>query len=502
MDNPMLGFAGLFGAVNPVQAGELNFPLFVPNYQVHRGQNAALELLNLPHDYLEMLVLHHVPQSSLGALRTSCRQLKVIADRRLTQVTVPYDSILRHSFWRTSALPTVTTLVLEMPARAAAVGAGAGITASTAAGFSGVGAVPDTSVLAPVATAAPPHPQTLLPPLKPLLQPQGLVWQHFQPVPLLHTAPAVAPLPPPQAVAAALAAVAAAQPLSSLLPPVAFSGLRRHLPGLRHLKLRNVYFPSRDAVAGGSSVAAAAAATAAATATAAAITSTAAASGTADYPLDFSDILSLSVEGLGMRSGAMWRMQPANPFPSGLEPSLARAASSLTSLSLSHVTLEGHSGDVLGCLTALVHLSIRSCNNFTSNGLTVLGQLTRLTSLAYVDVFYKTGIPNEMVVLSALTRLRSANFSRCDLYTDEVAAWSTWGPSLTRLEMSSKWQMTLSAVPVLLPYLTCLEDLDLADHCLDRRMWRTVSARMPRLVSARFSWVNLPDRDETEDEGE
>lgn len=55
--------------------------------------------------------------------------------------------------------------------------------------------------------------------------------------------------------------------------------------------------------------------------------------------------------------------------------------------------------------------------------------------------------------------------------------------------------MTLDAVPQLLSHLTALCNLDLADHCLDRRMWRILSTRMPRLAAARFSWVNLPEAD-------
>ncbi|KXZ54239.1 hypothetical protein GPECTOR_5g33 [Gonium pectorale] len=97
-----------------------------------------------------------------------------------------------------------------------------------------------------------------------------------------------------------------------------------------------------------------------------------------------------------------------------------------------------------------------------------------------------------MVCLSSLTRLTRANFRSCDFYADEVEAWTTWGPCLTRLEMSSGWQMTLDAVPLLLPSLRALVELDLPDHCLDTPMWRRLTSRLPALAVARFGWVDLP----------
>ncbi|EFJ42388.1 hypothetical protein VOLCADRAFT_97634 [Volvox carteri f. nagariensis] len=420
------------------------------------NQNVVFELFDLPHDYLEALVLHHLPETSLGPVRATCRQLKVLADRRLPRLTIQFNTILRHSFWRTSPLPNVTTLILEMQGSTSAPGA--------------TGA-PDTAAI-PTAPLLQPAP---IPAAQPFHQPFPQRLQH----PVAATASVgTAPPPPPLP-----------QPLPTLLPPVTFAGLRRHLPGLRHLTLRNVHFPESPGTAaaagdaGGRSAATAA---------------------VADYPLDLSGLESLSLEGVweARRKGTAprsWRMQHANPFPSGLGPSLARASSSLTSLSLSHVTFGGSSSDVLRRLTGLVELNITSCVNAGSDFVTVLAQLTRLTHLAYVDVYNRNRVVHQLAALSSLTRLRSANFSRYDLGRAEVLAWAAWGPSLTRLVMSSKWQAALHAVPLLLPSLTSLEHLDLSHHCLDRHMWRIISGRMPRLAYARFSWVNLAAVDANSD---
>ncbi len=188
-------------------------------------------------------MLRHLPEAALAPLRATCRDLKALADTRLTRVTVPYDSMLRHSFWRTTPLLTVTSLVLEMPSGTARAGGAAA--AAGAAGPSGVVAG---------GSAASEQPAGMQQPAVLVLKHPASLWQQLQPVQLLHQQQQQpAPQGPPAAPAAGTAApavpapagtLAAAprppQPLPALLPPVTFSGLRRHLPGLIHLTLRNV----------------------------------------------------------------------------------------------------------------------------------------------------------------------------------------------------------------------------------------------------------------------
>ncbi|GFR46761.1 hypothetical protein Agub_g8387, partial [Astrephomene gubernaculifera] len=383
-----------------------------PNQRLGR---ASFNLLNLPHDYLETFILHHAPVSALPGLRASCRELKLLADLRLTSLTLPYEDLVRHSFWRTCALTRATTLVLNFPGEL------------------------------PAATSA----------------------------------------------AGAIAANPAPQPLSALLPPVLFTGLRRHLPALQSLTLHDVHFPKASASSSSSR--------------------SKASSSTIEHPLDFSGLSKLELKGRFVPSeygnpgagnaATSWRGSGLNPFPCGLGPSLVRAAASLTSLRLSYMTFAGREGDVLGQLTGLRELAIEFCNNHTSHGLTGLSRLTRLTRLTYADIHYRAGIPNEMVGLSALTQLAEVNLRRSDFYPNEVAAWAAWGPSLTSLEISSVWQMTLDAVPQLWPHLSRLTTLRLPDHTLDPGMLRTMIRHLPALTAATFNWIDLWDSmDDTEDE--
>ncbi|KAG2487666.1 hypothetical protein HYH03_013667 [Edaphochlamys debaryana] len=419
-----------------------------------------LDLLDLPSDFLELLILRFVAPAALGPVRATCRQLKALADRRCDHVVVPYDGFVRHSFFRTTPMAAVTALTLELPALAPPPPGSAPL---------------DAAGLAAAAAG------------------RGLRQQ------------------PTAAVAAA-----AVQPLHLALPPVAFLGLRRHFPGLRRLVLRNAYLPPPSGSAGaGLSLGAAGRGRAGQESAflghadgAGAGASPSSLSSSASEPppeqaLQLAGLASLELGGLlppALRGA--WRGAGLNPFPGGLGPALVRAAGSLTSLTLEHLTFEGRDADVLGRLTGLQALAIRSCNNFTAApGLTCLGLLTGLTRLEYADVHYRVGIPMEMASLSRLTRLREADFRHCDLYEEEVAAWAAWGACLTRLEISSRWQMTLDAVPPLLPHLSSLLALDLPHHALDAPVWRLLAARLPRLEAARFGWVNLPEQ-EHGDEGE
>ncbi|KAF5842163.1 hypothetical protein DUNSADRAFT_8850 [Dunaliella salina] len=174
--------------------------------------------------------------------------------------------------------------------------------------------------------------------------------------------------------------------------------------------------------------------------------------------------------------GALWA--PLSHFPS------------LRRLSLTGWCFAGSEGLQIGLLSGLRTLEIENCTNQSSDGvgLSCISLLTNLTHLTYSRIRYPHPIPSEFSGLSAIKGLSSLMAIDGDFFPEEILAWADM--HLTRLTLSSSYNLSLHGMAVLVPQLRSLVVLEVPDLMLDMRMARGLM-HMPALRDLCVAWIHI-----------